>query len=298
MVEAPTFGESTQRVCAVVVTHNRRELLRRCLAALAAQDRPVDETLVVDNASHDGTAEMVRDEFGHVQLLRLEENVGGAGGFHRGIAWAYDRGHEWLWLMDDDTITVTDSLATLLSGAARAPAGPPLLVASQVLWKDDRLHPMNAPVPRWRSRGALAEGIAHGLLALRYAGFVSVAIRREAIERFGLPLAHFFIWGDDVEFTARVLRHEPGYLVPESRVYHWTETPHPAATPTSDRFYYHARNSLLLLRGDCFAPIERLDYGRYYARTVLDYIRVNRWNRRRLAILARGIRDGLIGPTR
>lgn len=123
-------------------------------------------------------------------------------------------------------------------------------------------------------------------------------MHRRAIERFGLPLAHFFIWGDDVEFTARVLRDAPGYLVPESRVYHWTDTPHPAATPTSDRFYYHARNSLLILRGDCFTPIERWDYGRYYARTLVEFIRVNRASPRRLAILARGVRDGLTAPAR
>ncbi len=282
----------------MVVTRNRRELLRRCLTALAEQARPVDETLVVDNASDDGTAAMVGEEFERVSLLRLDENVGGAGGFHRGMAWAYERGYDWLWLMDDDTLATADSLRTLLAGAARAPAGPPLIVSSQVLWKDERLHPMNAPVGRWRSRRDVAEGVAHGLLALRYATFVSVAVRREAIERFGLPQARFFIWGDDVEFTARVLRDAPGYLVPESRVYHWTETPHRAATPTSDRFYYHARNSLLLLRGDCFTPIERVDYARYYARTVLEFIRVNRRDPRRLAILARGIRDGLSEPAR
>ena len=108
---------------------------------------------------------------------------------------------------------------------------------------------MNSPVPRWRWRRELAAGVADGLLLVRYATFVSVAVHRTAIDRYGLPLEHFFIWGDDVEFTARVLRDNRGYLVPESVVYHWTPSPHPAATPTTDRFYYHARNSLLMLRG-------------------------------------------------
>jgi GT2 family glycosyltransferase len=82
-------------------------------------------------------------------------------------------------------------------------------------------------------------------------------MHRRAIDRFGLPLEHYFIWGDDVEFTARILRDEPGYLVPDSIVYHWTPSPHPAATPTSDRFYYHARNSLFLLRGSSLTAVER-----------------------------------------
>jgi GT2 family glycosyltransferase len=287
-----------ERVCAVVVTHNRRELLRRCLAALGAQDRPVDEIVVVDNASTDGSAEMVRGDFPSVELLALTENLGGAGGFHRGIERAHSRGHDWLWLMDDDTLVQPDTLSTLLAGAARAPGGAPPLVASQVRWKDGRLHPMNEPAPRRRRPAELAEGAAQGLLALRYATFVSVAVRREAVDRCGLPLERFFIWGDDVEFTARVLREEPGYLVPESVVHHWTEDPHAPANPQSDRFYYHARNSLLILRGSSLSPVERLDYGRYLARSIWQYVAVNRRDRRRWRLLGRALRDGMRGPVR
>jgi rhamnopyranosyl-N-acetylglucosaminyl-diphospho-decaprenol beta-1,3/1,4-galactofuranosyltransferase len=287
-----------ERVCAIVVTYNRRELLRRCLKALAGQRRALDATVVVDNASSDGTADMVRAEFPAVQLLRLDRNAGGAGGFQHGLAWGYDRAHDWLWLLDDDTIAQPDTLAALLDGAARAPGGQPLLVTSQVRWTDGRLHPMNRPVARWRDRARMAEAAAHGLVALRYATFVSVALRREAVERFGLPRAEYFIWGDDVEYTARILRHEPGYLVPESRVHHWTAEPHAAAAPTSDRFYFHARNTLLTLRGTSFTGLERVDHARYLARTAVTYVRVNRRDRRRLRLLARALRDGLRGATR
>lgn len=285
-------------VCAIVVTYNRREMLRRCLSALAAQAHPVDRTLVVDNASTDGTADLVRAEFPDVELLSLERNVGGAGGFERGLSWAHGRGYEWLWLMDDDTLTVPSTLGALLDGVRRAPGREPLLVCSEVRWKDERLHPMNGPVPRWRDRGHLAEAAGRGLLSVRFATFVSLALRREAIDRFGLPLAHYFIWGDDVEFTARVLRHERGYLVPESRVYHWTPEPHRGDSPDSDRFYYHARNSLQLLRGSSLSGLERLDNGRYYLRTIGRYLRANRGDRRRLRILLRGLRDGLRGSPR
>lgn len=283
------------RVCAVVVTRERRELLQRCLRALQQERRPPDGILVVDNASSDGTGEMVRAEFPDVELLSLTTNVGGAGGFRRGMERAHAQGYDWLWLMDDDTIARGDSLAALLDGAARAPGGVPVLVASQVRWKDERPHPMNVPVPRWRARRELADGVGEGLLLLRYTTFVSVAVHRDAVDRCGLPLEHYFIWGDDVEFTARVLRDEPGYLVPESVVYHWTPTPHPAAGPTSDRFYYHARNSLLLLRGSSLRSIERLDYARYYVRSLGRYLRVNGISPRHWALLARALRDGLRG---
>ena len=109
VAEAETLAP--ERVCAVVVTRDRRDLLRRCLLALQQERRPPDGILVVDNASSDGSPEMVRDEFPEAELLRLEENVGGAGGFHRGVARAYASGYDWLWLLDDDTLPTGDSLA-------------------------------------------------------------------------------------------------------------------------------------------------------------------------------------------
>jgi GT2 family glycosyltransferase len=290
---------ATPTVCAIVVTYNRCDMLRRCLDALAAQERPADATIVVDNASTDGTADLVRETYPGVELLALERNVGGAGGFEAGMAWAHERGYDWLWVMDDDTLTLPGTLAALLDGAARAPGdGEPAIVCSDVRWKDERPHPMNVPAPRWRERAELAAAAAQGLLAVRYATFVSLAVRREAIDRYGLPLAHYFIWGDDTEFTARVLRHERGYLVADSRVHHWTPQPHAPAGYDSDRFYFHARNALRLLRGTSLTPVERLDYARYYLGTLIGFVRANRRDPRRLALLARGVRDGLRGPAR
>src|SRR3954471_21186101 len=72
-------------VTAVVVTRDRRELLHACPTALGAQTRPVDRALAVDHVSAAGAPDMVRDDFPHVDLLCLTENVGGAGGFHAGM---------------------------------------------------------------------------------------------------------------------------------------------------------------------------------------------------------------------
>jgi rhamnopyranosyl-N-acetylglucosaminyl-diphospho-decaprenol beta-1,3/1,4-galactofuranosyltransferase len=290
--------QAKHSVCAVVVTRNRKELLRRCLRAIDDQAPPVDHVVVVDNASDDDTPSMVQAEFAHVTLLELHENLGGAGGFGRGMAWAHQHGYDWLWLMDDDTVAEQDALRALLAGAARAPGGTPLLVASSVLWKDGRQHPMNLGLPRWRWRSELVRGASHGLLLMRYATFVSIAVRREAIDRFGLPLAHYFVRADDVEYTARVLKRELGFLVPESRVYHWTEKPHGPDSGGGDRFYYLVRNSLLLLRGSSLDPAERLDYGRWLARAIGRYLRANGTDRHGLGLLARGLRDGLRGEAR
>src|SRR5947209_6687626 len=134
-------------VWAVVVTFNRKALLEQNLAALDASKPKPDHVLVIDNASTDGTPEMVREKFPWADLRTLPENVGGAGGFHAGMQTAYDGGAEWIWLMDDDTIPQPDSLAKLLAARERVPAGArsPLILASKVVWEDGRIHPMNAP---------------------------------------------------------------------------------------------------------------------------------------------------------
>ena len=80
-------------ICAVVVTRDRLALLQQCIEALRAQTRRPDRVLVVDNASSDGTAAWLAGQ-ADVETLRLEENLGGAGGFHAGLSRAHADGAE------------------------------------------------------------------------------------------------------------------------------------------------------------------------------------------------------------
>jgi GT2 family glycosyltransferase len=283
--------------CAVVVTYNRRALLEECLQAVSAQTAPPDEIIVVDNASTDGTAAMVRERFPHVRLETLTANVGGAGGFHRGLELGHARGHDWIWLMDDDTIPAPRALEALLDGVRRAPERP-AMVASQVRWTDGSLHPMNEPHARWRETGRLVEAAAHGLVLIRSNTFVSLLVARETVDRCGLPQAEYFVWGDDAEYTWRALRHAPGYLVPESVVVHKTRTAHTAVDDTTGRFYFHVRNGLLLLRGSGLSARERFGLGRLWTRTIARYLARNHYTPHAFALVARGLLHGLGGPVR
>jgi len=284
-------------VCAIVVTHNRRELLRGCLAALAGQCRGPDRVLVVDNASCDGTAAMVRQDYPHVDLLALATNEGGAGGFHEGMKRAHAEGAEWLWLMDDDTIVRPDALAELLAAPARldGPA-PPTLLASTVVWRDGRVHPMNFPSPERTRMELVVDGAERGLMPLRFATFVSLLVHRGAVDRHGLPLKHFFIWSDDVEYTSRaVLAGEPGYLVPSSVALHDTETAHTAQSAPPARFYYHVRNTVFMILGPGRPPRDRLLRTWVLVFSTAEYLRRNPSAASAAAVL-RGLRDGLRRP--
>jgi GT2 family glycosyltransferase len=286
-------------VCAVVVTHDRRDMLRECLEALARQTRAPDAVHVVDNASTDGTAAMLAEEFPDVTLRRLETNEGGAGGFHEGIRDALERGFEWLWLMDDDTVPAPDALERLLAGGDRAAAmgAPAAILASKVIWTDGALHPMNTVLPAMHRMDGLVDAASHGLLMIRSASAVSLLVDRRAVERFGLPVKRYFIWSDDIEFTARILRTEPGYLVPDSVVHHKTASPHTTAQGTPERFYYQVRNSLYMTRSQAWGTEEKLRILWKLLVHVRRFLIINRFSPRALLTVARGLAHGILTPS-
>lgn len=283
------------KVCAVVVTHNRLALLRECLSALEVQTRRPDRVLVVDNASTDGTGDALRAEFPAVELVSLPDNRGGAGGFQAGLEAAQAGEEEWFWLMDDDTIARSDALAALLAAPAAVADLPPapVLLASRVVWRDGRLHPMNTPGFERSDVARLVESAARGLLPLRVTTFVSLLVRRGAIERHGLPPGHFFIWSDDLEFTARILRHEVGYVVPESVVEHRTKEAHTAVSSSGERYHFHVRNTVFMLRGSAWNGVEKATLVYLLAITTVAYLKAADRRRRALQVVARGLREGL-----
>jgi GT2 family glycosyltransferase len=290
-VDTERDGEEDPSVCAVVVTCNRKELLVQCLEHLHNQSRPLDEILVIDNASEDGTAAELTC-FDGIVVERLPTNIGGAGGFKHGLSLAHRRGFDWIWLLDDDTFPDQDCLEAMLKGALRAPR-PPSLLSSAVHWRDSTLHPMNRPWLRWNRRGEFATTAGDGLVLIRAATFVSTMIHRGAVDRHGLPYAHYFLWLDDIEYTGRILRQETGYLIPESRVVHWTPTAYNTVSDTRNRFYFKVRNQLWLLRGDSFAGLERFTYGLSLFRGIFTYLRTSEPRMHALRVVALGLRHGL-----
>ncbi|MDQ5807051.1 MAG: glycosyltransferase family 2 protein [Actinomycetota bacterium] len=286
----------SETVCAVVVTYNRKELLRECLAAVTAQTRAADVVLVVDNDSTDGSREMVREEFPSAEVLALPENQGSSGGFHEGMMAAVARGVDWLWVMDDDTIPAPDALELLLGARAHLNGLPePSLLASKVLWTDGKLHPMNWPAPNVQDMDRFVDGIGQTLLPIRANTFPSLLVKREAVERHGAPRKGFWIWADDIDFTQRILRYEPGYLVPQSVAVHKTKTAH-APWEGKQRFYYAVRNGMFILRGDTLEPREKLGWLIVVVSQLQRFFATEGVRPWTVRLVLRGLRDGLLKP--
>ncbi len=288
------------RIAAVIVAYNRRDLLVEALAALAAQTRALDSIVVVDNASTDGSAEAAAAASPSADIVRLDRNTGGAGGFAVGIERAITaHDADLVWIMDDDTIPTPTALAELLDVRHRHP-GTPLVMASRVLWTDGSDHPMNTPRRKpflGRSERLAAENV--GAVAVRSASFVSTLVDSAAISRSGLPIAEYFIWNDDFEFTARLLRSGIGVYCPTSIVIHKTKALASTDVDPGSRFYYEVRNKVWLFRRSrALAPWE---LPIYVGASLVRWTRtlLNSQDRPTLLRgLRQGLRDGFLSSPR
>ena len=291
------------RVTAVLVAYNRRELLREALEALAAQSRPVDRLIVVDNASTDGSTEvaeeMLEEWGGRARLVKLDKNTGGAGGFAVGIAAAVaDEETEWVWVMDDDTVPGSDALAGALDTFERYRAigqDDLAVMGSRVVWTDGEDHPMNTPKAKIRAGQAERMRAADvGAMEIRSISFVSAFLRAPRVRELGLPVADYFLWNDDFEYSARLLRGARGLYAPASVVTHKTAKRGSSDADPGARFFFEVRNKLWVFRtSDALYGWEKV---LYMGATVRRWIRTFRASNDRaqlLDCLRRGLREGL-----
>jgi rhamnopyranosyl-N-acetylglucosaminyl-diphospho-decaprenol beta-1,3/1,4-galactofuranosyltransferase len=191
-------------VVAVVVTHRRSALLRRSLAALAAQTRPVDAVVVVDNAAEQATEDVVRGSGLPVTYLPSRRNLGGAGGFALGMLHALSLGADWVWCADDDGRPADDTvLATLLDAAQRHGLAEVSPLVTDESDPERLAFPLRRGL-RWRRRRSDFAGLD---LLPGYASLFNGALfRAEALDVVGVPDYRLFFRGDETEVHRRMLR--------------------------------------------------------------------------------------------
>ena len=176
-----------KRTAAVIVTYNRKAMLQRCLRALCTQTAGVPELWVIDNASTDGTAELVAQlNLPTMHYYNTGKNLGGAGGFACGIQQAACSGAEYLWIMDDDCLPEPDALQQLLLADAELD-GQYGWLSSRALAPDGKDQPMN--LQRSTPYKDLASFAGPRQPAVM-ASFVSLFLRSSTVQRFGLFRVH------------------------------------------------------------------------------------------------------------
>ena len=222
-------------VSVVVASWNTRDLLATCLTSLVdaccGLVGPVEIT-VVDNASSDGSAAMLRERFPAVQLVTNRVNAGFAAATNQGIRLSRGR---YVLLLNPDTTATRGFLQMLVSFLDVHPAvgavGPrlvdkrgtdqvscyPLPTVSREIWRlfhMDRIHPRaRYPLGRWGAENPRSVESVQGACML---------IRRSALDRVGLLDERFFVYTEEIDLSRRVL--ESGwqiFWVPNAVIVHY-----------------------------------------------------------------------------
>ncbi len=241
------------RTAVVVVTWNKAARVRDCLRSLAALPDQDFDVFVVDNASTDGTVEMIRGEFPEVELLVNEENLGGAGGFNRGMRHALERGYGLIWLLDNDVTVEPEALRALEGVMAERPdcgvVGSKIYAAGTGLAFIQEL----GSFIDWENGGITLNrnGVFdHGRIAetveVDYVPACSMLVRSATLEGLELFDPSYFLYWDDIDFCHRVAR--AGWKVlacGASEVNHFSSG---ERAGTSLTIYYSLRNSLYFMK--------------------------------------------------
>lgn len=252
---------AVDKIVAVVVTYNRKELLLECIKCLINQVDVKPDIMIVDNASTDGTKNAIADHIENREIIYVNtgSNLGGAGGFCFGIEKAVDLGYEYIWLMDDDTLARPNALKGLIEAKTHLNNDFGFL-SSIVYWTDGNLCNMNK---QKYSITKKIESVPDGLERIMMASFVSFFIKTSIIKQIGLPIKEFFIWADDLEYSRRISMKKPCYVVPQSEVEHHMGSNNKVGieAETEDRLWrykYLYRNEVYLYRREGFKGISYL----------------------------------------
>lgn len=242
-------------IASVTTAYNSAQELVRHIEALLQQERPLQEIIVVDNASTDETSSLVAARYPHVTLLRMAENRGTGGALATGLAYAaLEKKHDWIWMFDQDSVPGPDALKLILDEAQRFDSESSKIGVLATLPVNPNMEVSSTP---WLWRNRFVKPPAESLNSpILYADMVITSgsmVRRELIEKIGLPRSDFFIDFVDYEYCLRArsygykivvitgakLQHEVGkartlrFLLGRQHI--WSEHP-------PFREYYYSRN--------------------------------------------------------
>jgi N-acetylglucosaminyl-diphospho-decaprenol L-rhamnosyltransferase len=255
----------------VIVNYKARDLLRDCLRSVQASRGVSPDVYVVDNASADGAAEMMRQECPSVHVLALPENIGYGAANNVGLRAALDQSNPpgYLLLLNPDTVLPPDALAQSIDFLEQRPeagaVGPKLVREDGSLDKAcrrgfptpavalyhflylDRIFPGSPRFARYNvtyldsEKQAQVDSLVGAFML----------IRRQALDQVGLFDESFFMYGEDLDLCFRIRRR--GWQIwyyPEVTVLHYKGA---SSKQNSAKANYEFYRAMLLFHQKHFA---------------------------------------------
>lgn len=245
--------EATPRLAAVVLNFGTPDDTILAVRSLQSSRRRADHVVVVDNASPDGSAEVLTRRLAGVDVLRSPANLGYSAGCNLGIRHALAQGAELIFLLNSDAMVDPDCLGTLEDALARTPGAG--LAGPTVLRREDPAVVETAGirfVSRWGRMKNLESGRpwhegARTTVRVAAVSGCALLVRHEVLEAVGLLEEDYFFAFEDLDLALRAAGAGWWTLaVGDAVAYHAGSRSIGAAAPR--RLYYGTRNQLLLAR--------------------------------------------------
>lgn len=166
----------------------------------------LDSIIVVNNGSTDGTAEWL-DSQTDLKVIH-QENVGGSGGFYRGIGQAYDDGYDWIWCMDDDVYPEPDCLENLLKqdNAEVGVLCPMRKQQGKIFLTEIKKFNLRNPFKSLHVNLVTLDDInKNDTISIEGITFEGPLIKRKVVEQIGFPNKELFLLYDDSDYGYRAI---------------------------------------------------------------------------------------------
>jgi glycosyltransferase involved in cell wall biosynthesis/GT2 family glycosyltransferase len=196
-------------VCVVFATMNRKEVAAECVRCLCNQTLKIEKIIVTDNDSKDGTAEALTaicaDHEVSLELIRMDENLGNAGGIQLAMDLAFSKGYRAVWVLDDDSWPEPGAFEALLD-----PSGPPDGIRTSLVL-DSHSEKLSWPCEIWSERSGW-KFVGNEILTdtdqwIRVRrSWLGALISKEAYDAVGPVNGALFLRGEDEEYPRRLGR--------------------------------------------------------------------------------------------
>lgn len=243
--------KSNPLVDVIVLAWNHVEDTIECLESLFNSDYQPIRFVLVDNASTDGTSDIIQNRFSSVEVLRSEVNLGVSGGFNIGMEYAIMRGAEFILIANNDISVDPDAIRYLVADMERKPqAGIGMPKIYHYFGDRDRLWCTGA---RWRRFPPSVKMLgvnAHDTkkyslpYELEYAPSCFLLIRGEVIDNIGYFDTDYFFYNDDWDYSART--RKSGYtirFVPQAKIWHKVSISTQKSDKPAQWWHYYGRST-------------------------------------------------------
>jgi len=257
------------KVAVILLNWNGKEDTLECLHSISEMTYPHYEVFVCDNGSTDGSIEAIKREFPHVILIDNGENLGFAEGNNRGIRAALDRGADYIFLLNNDTVVDKEVLSAFVSSkeAKSAIQGAKLYIHKDPL-RFDHLG------GKWNQKTAHFDLIGNNCIDdhksfeepmdLDYVCGAALFAPREIFQKIGALDSRFFLFWEENDFCMRAKRK--GFtirLCPQAKVWHKVSSSFVGGRPHINYFWWRSR--LLWIKRN----LKQTDKKRVYQKVII-----------------------------